>query len=111
MRSHDQFRAVTEQGQRVASRCVTVLARPNDVGCDRLGIVASRKLGGAVDRNRAKRRIRDVFRRQVGAMTGAEAPPLDVVVIARREVLEAPIASIETELSTAMRRLRKQART
>ena len=95
----------------MGSRCVTVLARPNDAGCDRLGIVASRKLGGAVDRNRAKRRIRDVFRRQVGAATDAAAPPLDVVVIARREVLDAPIASLETELSTAMRRLRKQART
>jgi ribonuclease P protein component len=112
LRSRDQFQAVTERGQRVASHCLTVLAKPNDVGRDRLGIVASRKLGGAVDRNRAKRRIRDVFRRQYGAPTNEPTaqPPLDVVVIARRELLLAPLSSIETELSAAMRRLRKQGR-
>ncbi len=41
----------------------TVLVAPNDAGIARLGIVASRKLGDAVRRNRAKRLIREVFRR------------------------------------------------
>ena len=113
LRSHDQFQAVTERGQRVAGRCLTVLATPNDAGCDRLGIVASRKIGGAVVRNRAKRRIRDVFRRRPDAAAEGPtmAPPLDIVVIARRELLSAPLSSLESELSAAMRRLRKQSRT
>jgi ribonuclease P protein component len=41
-----------------------LLGQPNTLGCDRLGIIASRKFGGAVARNRAKRRLRELFRRQ-----------------------------------------------
>ena len=80
---------------------------PNALGHDRLGIVASRRMGGAVARNRAKRRIREIFRQRDGnarATDGRRA--LDLVVIARREAATAPFAEIEKELVTAIGRLR-----
>jgi ribonuclease P protein component len=107
LRSRVEFDAVREQGRRVQTRHLTVLALPNTFGWDRLGIIASRRLGGAVLRNRAKRRVRELFRLRTDR---AEAAPggrsLDVVVIPRREVATAPFAEIAVELGSALRRLR-----
>jgi ribonuclease P protein component len=86
---------------------MTLLGRANTVERDRLGIVASRKLGGAVVRNRAKRRLREVFRR--GLSPGARRPgdrTLDVVAIARRDLIDAPFAALEADFQNALRRLR-----
>ena len=107
LRSRQEFTAVQQRGRRVACRTLTLLAMPNQVGHDRLGIVASRRIGGAVTRNRAKRRIREIFRqrdRKARAEDGRHA--LDLVVIARREVATAPFTEIEKELVTAIGRLR-----
>ena len=86
---------------------MTVLGRPASGTSDRLGIIASRKFGGAVQRNRAKRRLRDVFRRQGPMDVSARGlRPLDIVVIPRRESLGAPSAAIEADFQTAVRKLR-----
>jgi ribonuclease P protein component len=101
-----EFTAVQDAGRRVSSKFMTVLAQPNGGTHDRLGIIASRRLGGAVARNRAKRVLRDVFRRQSSLMP-APARSLDLVVIPRTDLLDAPVAVIETEFASAVRRLRK----
>ena len=107
LRSRGEFTAVQQHGRRVATRTLTLLAIPNAMDHDRLGIVASRRMGGAVTRNRAKRRIREIFRQRgtdARAMDGRRA--LDLVVIARRELATASFAEIEKELVTAIGRLR-----
>ena len=83
---------------------MTLLAQPNDLSRDRLGLIASRRLGGAVIRNRAKRRIREVFRQ--GAATAVSGRTLDIVVIPRRELVNAPFAVLRSELNGAIKRLR-----
>jgi ribonuclease P protein component len=111
LRSRPEFTNVQQHGRRVATRTMTLLAIPNALGHDRLGIVASRRLGGAVTRNRAKRRIREIFRqRDASARASAERRALDLVVIARREAATAPYAEIEKEFVTAIGRLRTMAR-
>jgi ribonuclease P protein component len=71
---------------------VFVLTRPESAA--RVGVAASKKLGGAVDRNRAKRRVREVFR-----LAGIETPA-DIVVIPRRELLNAPFESVTREFAS-----------
>ena len=63
LRSRGEFVAVQKSGRRVAGRFLTLLAQPNDHGCDRVGILAARRVGNAVVRTRAKRRVREIFRR------------------------------------------------
>jgi len=86
---------------------MTVLGRPNTAGGDRLGIIASRRFGGAVARNRAKRRVREIFRHQQSAdARQSEVRTLDLVVIPRRELLTSPISVVTSDFVGAVRRLR-----
>lgn len=106
LRARGEFSLVQKQGRRVATTYMTVLALPNSLDCDRLGIIASRRLGGAVMRNLAKRRVREVFRRMEPALSAARGiRSLDVVVIPRRELTTAPFATIESDLASALGRL------
>ena len=105
--SHVEFRAVQQCGRRVAARYVTLIGRPNDRGCDRLGIIASRKVGPAVVRNRAKRRLREIFRHgEPDRATQSGRRPFDVVMIVRRELADAPYAAVSADVQGALRKLR-----
>jgi ribonuclease P protein component len=83
-------------------RFFTMLLLRNGTAGARLGIVASRKLGGAVERNRAKRLIRELFR-HLAPSTGA-AGAVDLVVIPRRELLEADFTLISKDFANTWRR-------
>jgi ribonuclease P protein component len=65
----------------------------------RIGIVAGSRLGGAVVRNRAKRRIRAAWRLEVDASVG----PHDVVIIARLPVTEVPFVELRSTIRSAIR--------
>jgi ribonuclease P protein component len=56
------FVALSEAGRRVHAGLFLALVAPNHVGRPRLGITVSRKVGGAVQRNRIKRQVRECFR-------------------------------------------------
>jgi ribonuclease P protein component len=101
VRRGDDFQRVFDLSLRVKGRYATVLVAPNEAGTARLGIVASRKLGDAVRRNRAKRLIRDIFRRTVRLPSGKG---LDVVVIPRRELFDASYSTLQADLSATIRR-------
>jgi len=79
---------------------VFVLANRLDVG--RLGIAATRKLGGAVVRNRAKRLIREIFRRN------KIASGFDVVIVPKRQLLDASLTVLEADYCQLLERRIRQ---
>lgn len=77
-----EFDRVFRQGRSVANRVLVLYAfpRPED-GEPRLGLSVSRKVGGAVDRNRVKRLLREAFARESHALPDG----YDIVIVARPE--------------------------
>lgn len=67
-----------------------------------MGFTVAKKVGTAVERNRIRRRLREVVRRSA---TGAFAAGHDYVLIGRRAVLSAPFDELMAELSGALRRI------
>ena len=83
---------------------MTCFALANELGTPRLGIAASQKIGNAVVRNRTKRLIRELFR------VHKPLKAIDIVVIPRREMAEAPWRNLEADYCGALRRLEKGSR-
>ncbi len=88
-----QFLKVYEHGRRVGSPSFILFGLPNDVGHCRLGVTVTRKIGGAVVRNKIKRRLREVFRKHRGEL----APALDLVVNAKHPIKHRTTAELEAE--------------
>ncbi len=105
LRKRREFLSVQGRGARRRGRYLVVIARRREVeGPTRLGVTVSRKVGGAVVRNRIKRRIREAFRQRQ-----RELPPgFDLVVVAKREAAEASFRQIEGELLGAARALARK---
>ena len=73
------FRRIYSKGKSAVTPFLVLYCRPNGLGRNRLGVTVSTKLGGAVVRNRARRRLREVFRlAQPDLRTG-----YDVILVAR----------------------------
>ena len=104
IRRRAEFQGVYERGVRLRGRYSTTFILRNEQGGGRLGIAATKKLGGAVRRNRAKRLIREVFRRN------KIAAGFDVVVIPNRDLLDATLTVLETEYRGLVERGTRQRR-
>ena len=99
-----QFLTVYAEGRRVASKSFTFFGLPNSAETCRLGITVTRKVGGAVRRNRIKRRLRDVFRRNRAQLT----PGFDLVINAHASIDVGDSAAIEAEFLRTFGRLARR---
>ena len=80
---------------------MTCFALPNELETPRLGIAASQKIGNAVIRNRAKRLVRELFKSHKPLIG------IDIVVIPRREMLDASWRNLEADYVAALQRVAK----
>jgi ribonuclease P protein component len=81
---------------------VRVVASP--LACPRIGIVVPRHQHSAVDRNRLKRRLRDIVRIELLPSLRAQ-PPLDVAIRTRHEAYDAPLDALRNDVRTIHTRI------
>ena len=98
VRKRADFERIYKTGFKRSGRLMTMFTRERETGPARLGIAATRKMGAAVERNRAKRLVRELFRHH--KPSGA----LDVVVVPRREMLDASYDRLEAEFLLLLNR-------
>ena len=83
----------------------SLIAVPNGRSEHRLGLVVSRRVGGAVERNRARRLLRESFRR-----LSAREKGLDLVILVKAGLCTRRQAEVELELQQRLRRLARASR-
>jgi ribonuclease P protein component len=126
LRRRREFLRAAKNGVRASGRLFTIQMVEQDAAADpagvdarpRFGLTVTKKVAGAVGRNRIRRRLREALRTGaisspghdaiagLGAITGLGARPgQDYVIIARREALNAPFAEIVSQMAEGFGRL------
>ena len=105
LRTKAEFDRVFRRGQRLDGRLFTLVVAVNGTEADRLGLAVSRRVGGAVQRNRAKRLVREAFRR----LSREGRVALDLVVLAKPELAALGLGEVQRELEQRLRRAGRRA--
>lgn len=90
LRQSQDFVRIRQQGRKYSQQTIMLSILPNGSGCNRYGIVTSRRLGKAVVRNRVRRLIREVLR----ALHSDLRQGYDVVIVARPAIAGQPYSSV-----------------
>lgn len=105
LRKHADYQLVYKSGRKQFAKNIAYfhVVRPADRRSDtagpRVGLTVPKALGGAVDRNRIKRRLREAVRHNLGLLSA----PLDVILHPRRVVMEMEFAALEREVGVIFR--------
>jgi ribonuclease P protein component len=110
LRRHGDFQAAIGGKRFHSGRAMVAFAVASDREESRVGVSVSRQVKGSIDRNRARRRVRELVRTR---WFGADSPlsgggiRYDVVLIARPAALEIAFADLVAEAEQAVLRLSK----
>ena len=101
LKKNHEFKRLYSKGKSAATQCVVVYCRRNGKPENRLGVTVSAKIGGAVQRNRVRRRLKEIYRLNEHALPAG----YDIVVVARVRSRYAGYREIEVSVLSAFRKL------
>jgi len=102
LRHESDVRRVYDEGQSWVHSLLVLVARPNNFDFSRVGVTASRRVGNAVARNRAKRLLREAAR----CLYPQFGVGWDVMLVARAGILEVKEPQVEKALASLLKRAR-----
>jgi len=100
LRNKQDFAKVFKHGKAAANHQFVVYVKKSHVESFRFGVSVSRKVGGAVVRNRVRRRVKEIVRR----MEPEIAKQVDIVCIVRKPALELDYEGLQRSLRHVFRR-------
>lgn len=100
IRKRREYQRVYEYGRKASTKSFVLFCAPNDLGRPRLGLTVTKRCGGAVERNRIKRLLREWFRANTGAL-----PSLDFVIHPRQGAHRMTLEQLSREMTAGIRRL------
>ena len=103
-RRRAEFLRLAARGKKLARPGFILQAMASEAPVLRVGYTATKKLGNAVARTRARRRLKEAAR-----LTFAEQKPLglELVLVCRKETAAMPFAQLRAQLAAALRELRR----
>ena len=101
LKLNHEFRRLYNRGKTAASPYMAIYCRKNRLGISRLGLTTGVKLGHAVQRNRVRRRLREIYRTNEEKMI----PGWDIVVVARVKSVHAEYFELERSFLKLARKL------
>lgn len=101
LNQNKDFRRLYYRAKSEASPCVVTYAMKNRAGKTRVGITSGKKIGGAVQRNRARRVIRAAFSQLEGRLKGN----YDIVFVARTRTTEVKMQAVLADMEAQLIKL------
>jgi len=96
-----EFNLVYKKGRRRVCPLFSMYAKKNRIGYSRFGISVSKKIGKSVVRNRVKRRLREILRRNYNKIK----PGYDIVISAKSEITKYNYWEIESQVVDNLKKM------
>jgi ribonuclease P protein component len=100
VRSNARFQEIRQKGRSLSNDLAVLCALPNGLPYSRFGFSVSARIGGAVQRNRIKRQLREAVRLRMAEVS----PGWDVIFIARRPIRDARYEQMDRACARLLRR-------
>jgi len=100
LRRDSDFTSIYKRGKSVGDRFVVVFTKKNNLGYNRMAFLASKKVGNAVARNRARRLMKESYR----SLCDRLVPGYDIIFIARNTINNSKCADVKKSIEAATRK-------
>ncbi len=98
IRKRKDFLSLYKKGKRYRGKYFNLIYLSNDFSFSRMAVIVSKKVGNAVKRNKIKRQMRTLFRRNKSLLKA----PLDIIIIAKKEILESSWLTLKGDYFSAL---------
>jgi ribonuclease P protein component len=102
LKKNHEFKRLYTKGKSAASQCAVVYCRRNGRAENRLGVTVSTKIGGAVQRNRVRRRLKEIYRLSESSLSTG----YDIVIVARMRGRYVGFHELESSVLSLLRKLK-----
>ncbi|MBZ2175698.1 ribonuclease P protein component [Schnuerera sp. xch1] len=94
LRSNQEFKKVYQNGKNYWNRNLIMYARRNGLDYSRIGFTVTKKIGNSVVRNRVKRRMKEIFRKNFDNIKGK----YDIILIPKKNVVNIKYSDLESAM-------------
>ena len=100
LRRKEDFSSIYKKGKSVGDKFVVVFTKKNNLSYNRTAFLASKKVGNAVARNRARRLMKESYR----SVNDQLATGYDIIFIARKTITNSKFADVKKSIEAATKR-------
>ena len=101
IKKNSDFRRIYAKGKTAVTPTLVVYAAKNREGLSRAGFTVSAKFANAVNRNRTKRRLREIYRSTLPALSRGK----DIIVVARSKAVSSDYYRLDADFVSACEKL------
>ncbi|MBE6034342.1 ribonuclease P protein component [Aminipila sp.] len=100
LRNKKDFSAIYNRGNSFGGKYVVIFCRRNNLGYNRLGFLASKKVGNSVVRNRARRLMKESFRNMKSELKEG----FDIILIARNSIKDVKCNEVQKSMNFLLKK-------